>query len=326
MILGGNGVLGTQFIRHVLLTNATVSVVCVGRGVEKPPAFSLYRGIDDTRFTYHQIHIARDPSLLLDLMEKIKPAVIVNFAAQSESSASWKSSWQYFETNNVALAKIVEPLAGVSWLKRWVQISSSEVYGANAQPPTENAPFGPVSPYSASKVAADLYLLSLAKTCQFPVIIVRPSGVYGPGQGMHRIVPKAVLCALTGEKFPLEGGGTTEKLLLHAEDLARALVLIINKGQQGGVYNVGPLEGITMRNLVEMVAARTQVPFGGLVELAPNRTGQEAKYLLDSSKLAKELGWSPQINLAEGIDSVIAWEREHLDFLKTQPKKYIPRP
>lgn len=325
MILGGNGTLGSQYIRHLLLNDPDVFVVCVGRSPEKPPAFSLYRGINDARLACHQIHIAHETPRLLALMNAVKPAVIVNFAAQSESSASWKSSWQFFEMNTVALAKVVEPLVGAAWLKRWVQIGSSEVYGATATPATEVFPLVPATPYSASKAAADLYLSSLAKVMNFPAIILRPSGVYGPGQGVHRIIPKAVLYALTGQKLPLEGGGTTEKCLLHTEDLSRAVTCVVERGQTGSIYNVGPAEGVTIKTIVELIAARTNVPFDQLATLAPNRPGQEAKYLLDSSKMARELGWKPTVDMAQGIDTMIAWEKEHLEFLKKQPTQYEVR-
>lgn len=325
MILGGNGTLGSQYIRHLLQTDPDVFVVCVGRSPEKAPAYSLYRGIDDARVVYHQIHIAHETARLLELIESVRPSVIVNFAAQAESSASWKSSWQFFETNNVALAKIIEPLVGAPWLERWIHISSSEIYGATATPATEESPLGPVTPYSASKAAADLYLSSVAKVMNFPVVILRPSGVYGPGQGVYRVIPKAVLYAFTGQRLPLEGGGTTEKCLLHTDDLSRAVSLAVERAEIGAIYNVGPLQGVTIKTIIELIAERTRVPFGQLVTPAPNRPGQDTKYLLDSSKLMRELGWRPTVDMAQGIDTMIAWVKEHLEFLKQQPTRYEVR-
>lgn len=325
MILGGNGTLGSQYVRYLLENNSEVSVVSVGRSPEKPAAFSLYRGVDDQRLRYHQIHIAQETDRLLALIDAVRPSVIVNFAAQAESSASWKSSWQFFETNNVALAKIAEKLVGVAWFNRWVQIGSSEVYGATANPATEDSPLCPMTPYSASKAAADLYLLSLYKVMQFPVVVARPSGVYGPGQGVYRVIPKAVLYALTGQKLPLEGGGTTEKCLLHTDDLSRAVDALVAHGQLGRIYNVGPTEGVTIKGIVELIAEKTGIPFEQLVTKAPNRPGQDIRYLLDSSRLMRELGWRPQVTLSAGIDTMVNWVRKHLDFLKTQPTKYEVR-
>jgi len=321
MILGGNGLIGVQLTRYLLQNVPDVTVICIGRNPEKPPAYSLYRGTDASRYAYHQIHITHESEKIRELFEATHPAVVVNLAAQSESSVSWKDSWRYFETNNVALAKIVEPLIGVDSLKKWVQIGSGEVYGSLPNPATEESPMVAGSPYSASKAAADLYLLSLASVKDFPLNIIRPSSVYGPGQKSHRIVPRAVLCALTGEKFPLEGDGTTRKGYLHTDDLARAIHLVAEKGALGEIYNVGAKEGHSAREVIALVCEKTGVPLNTLVNLVPDRPGQGAQYLLNSTKMEK-LGWRPERDLSKGIDGMIVWAKEHLDFLKTQPTRY----
>src|SRR5262249_6029826 len=154
-------------------------VICVGRNSEKPPAFSLHRGIDDSRYEYHQIHVAYEPERLMDLFDSKRPEIIVNIAAQGEGAASWKHSWRFFETNAVALARMVEPLIGAApWLRKWVQVGSSEVYGSVTVPATEESPLRASSPYSASKAAADLYLLAVCRTRNFPMNIIRPSNAY----------------------------------------------------------------------------------------------------------------------------------------------------
>ena len=202
MLLGGNGTLGVQFARHLLLNSSDVNVICVGRSPEKHPAFSLQYGIDDLRYAYHQIDIAKEPQRLLELLKSAEPSFVVNFAAQSESSASWKSSWLYFETNDVALAKIVEPLIGVPWLERWIQIGSSEVYGATSQPATEEFPLVPATPYSASKAGADLYLLSLARVYDFPVTIARLLVFMDRDKACTELFPKLFFVHLLDRSFP----------------------------------------------------------------------------------------------------------------------------
>lgn len=322
LILGGNGPLGVQLTRHLLLNHPHLSVVSVGRHPERPPPFSLHHGIDDSRFEYQKIHIVHEPESLLELIQNRQPEVIVNLAAQAESSASWKNASYFFETNAVALAKIVEPLIGKPWLKKWVQISTSEIYGSLQEPANEETPIRPASPYSASKAAADLYLLSLSNAFGFPVNILRPSSVYGPGQALHRIIPKTVLCALLRRKLPLQGGGKTVKSYLHTDDLSRAITLIAEKGENGKTYHVGPNEGISIRHLVELICERAGASFEEIVELTEGRLGSDTKSLLDCSRISRELGWKPEIDLTKGIDSVIAWAKEYLSFLEKQPMTY----
>lgn len=322
LILGGNGLIGVQLTRYLLKNSSDIFVVGVGRNPEKPPAYSLHRGVDPSRYTYHQIHITHETERLRKLLETMHPDVIINLAAQSESSASWEDSWRYFETNTVALAKIVEPLRGVPWLKKWVQIGSAEVYGPVPFPAKEDSPMVPGSPYSASKAAADLYLMSLARTWSFPLNIIRPASVYGPGQKGHRLIPRAILCALTGERFPLEGSGNTRKGYLHTDDLVRAIHLVAEKGHSGEVYNAGPSQNDTAREVLELICQKMEIPFSMLVQLVPDRPGQGKQYLLDSSKIFQDLGWKPHVDLSKGIESMIVWVREYLSFLKQQPTRY----
>ncbi len=322
LILGGNGALGVQLTRHLLLQHPHLAVVSVGRNPERALPFSLHHGIDDSRFRYQQIHIVHEAEKLVQFVESCQPEVIVNLAAQAESSASWKNSFYFFETNAVALAKIVEPLIGKRWLKKWIQISTSEMYGSLQEPANEETSIRPASPYSASKAAADLYLLSLSNAFGFPVNILRPSSVYGPGQALHRLIPKAVLCALLGRKLPLQGGGKTVKSYLHTDDFSRAVTSIAEKGEIGKTYHVGPNEGVSIRHLVELICQRAGASFEKIVELTEGRLGSDTKSLLDCSRISKELGWKPEIDLIKGIDSVLAWAREYLSFLEKQPMTY----
>src|SRR5262249_21376486 len=125
---GGGGWLGIQVSRYLLTSSPLIRLIGVGRNLERPAPFSLHRGIDDSRYEYHQIHMVHQPERLHSLLEAKRPEVIVNLAAHAEESASWTSSWRYFEMNTSALARAVEPLLGVSWLRKWVQIGSASVY------------------------------------------------------------------------------------------------------------------------------------------------------------------------------------------------------
>ena len=182
-------------------------------------------GVDKhQRYTYRSLHIGSELDLLLEFLDETRPQIIVNFAAQGEGAASWRHSWRFFDTNATALVRLAEELSKRAWLKRFIQIGSSEVYGSTAVPASEASPIRPTSPYAASKVAFDLYLQAVA-TRGFPMTLLRPSNAYGPGQQLHRLIPRAVLCGLTGKRLPLQGGGYVEKSYIHSADLARAIRL-----------------------------------------------------------------------------------------------------
>ena len=325
VILGGGGWLGVQVSRYLLASLPSIRVVGVGRNPERPAPFALQRGIDDSRYEYHQVHLAHEPERVLALLEAKRPEIIVNLAAQGEEAASWSNSWRYYEVNTSALARIVEPLLAVEWLRKWVQIGTASVYGAGREPATEEFPLRPATPYAVSKAAADYHLLAVGAVRGFPVNIIRPANLYGPGQQLHRIIPKTTLCALLGRPLPLQGGGMARKFFLHAEDLARAIETVAERAEPGRIYNVGPREPVTIRALVETICQKVGEPFEQVVQLAPDRGGQDTQVTLDSSRIAAELGLRQTVDLDKGLDDTLAWVRQHLDVLKTMPTEFIFR-
>ena len=229
MVLGGGGSFGLHTSKYILEKCDPEKVIGVGRNVPKLDCFNLGIGDRDPRYSYHSYHVYYEQDLLLELMDKVKPHIIVNYAAQGEGAASWKNSWRFFETNCVALAKLTEALGKRDWLERFIHIGTSEMYGSVEKPANEDTPIKPSSPYAASKVAFDMHLLSIHKYLKFPMNVIRPSNAYGPGQQLHRVIPKAIVCGLTGEKLPLQGGGRSEKSYIHNKDVARAVVAVAAK-------------------------------------------------------------------------------------------------
>jgi dTDP-glucose 4,6-dehydratase len=212
-----------------------------------------------------------------------------------------------------------------SYLERFIQIGTSEMYGSVEHATKEDEPIKPTSPYAASKVAFDLHLVAVHKFLKFPMNIIRPSNAYCPGQLLHRVVPKAVICGLTGRKLPLQGGGRAEKSYIHARDLARAIHMVAEKAPLGTIYNAGPLKPISIRALVETVAKVLGVPFEQLCQMTEDRLGQDSRYWLDSSAIKRDLGWEPKISLEEGIKDMVEWGKKYLDQLRDWPMDYTLR-
>jgi dTDP-glucose 4,6-dehydratase len=321
VILGGNGVFGVHTAFYLLAQNETKRVVCIGRNPEKSEPFTLRLGQGDPRYCYQQIHIVFEHDRLFELLDREQPEVIINFAAQGEGAASWKYSWRYFDTNATALARITEELMKRKYLKRWIQIGTSELYGSVSRPARETDPILPTSPYAASKAAGDMHLISIAKL-KFPMNIVRPSNAYAPGQQLHRITPRAVVCGLSGQKLPLHGGGVSKKSYMHARDLAKAIHLLAQKAELGKVYNVGPPEPVAIRELVDLAAKEMGLTLEQLCQMTEPRFGEDWVYWLDSSAIEKDLGWRHEISLSEGIQEMVAWGRKYIDELASLPQTY----
>lgn len=322
-ILGGGGFVGIRLAWYLLANISDLRIVAIGRNPERSEAFAMPPRLRRGRYEYRQIHLVSQTDKVLELLESEQPSVIVNMAAQSEEAASWTHSWRFFETNTLALAKLVEPLIGRHWLSKWIQVGTAGAYEHLPGSATEDRPLHPATPYAVSKAAADLYLLSVSRVKGFPVNILRPSNLYGPGQHTHKIIPKAILCALLGRTLALHGGGLASKAYLYIDDFARAISLVAEKGPPGKVYNCGSSDSVTVRDVVHLICDKVGASFKELVQLAPARMGADSASSVDSALIAADLGWSPLISLEKGLDETIAWAKQHLDFLKTQPSEFI---
>lgn len=323
-ILGAGGSFGIHTAMYLLDNAEPKKVIGIGRNPLRPEPFSL--NIEKRKnFRYHAYHITYEMDSVLEVLDKEKPEVIINYAAQGEGAVSWKKSWRFFETNSMALAKLSEELMARDYMERFIQIGTSELYGSVDFAAKETTPIQPTSPYAASKAAFDMYLLSVQRFLKFPMNIIRPSNAYCPGQLLHRVIPKTVICGLTGKKLPLQGGGRAEKSYIHARDLARAILLVAEKAPFGTVYNAGPKDPTSIRRVVELTAQALGIPFEQLCEVTEDRLGQDSRYWLDSSAIKNDVGWEPKISWEEGLDEMVAWGRKYAEQLRDWPMDYVLR-
>jgi dTDP-glucose 4,6-dehydratase len=323
-ILGGGGSFGIHAAFYLLDNANPNKVIGIGRNPLRPEPFSL--NIESREgYEYHARHVTHEIDLLLELLDREKPEVIVNFAAQGEGAVSWKHSWRFFETNSMALSRLTEELMQRDWLEHFIQIGTSEMYGSVDRAVTEDEPIKPTSPYAASKVAYDMYLVSVSNFLKFPMTIIRPSNCYCPGQLLHRVIPKAIWAGLTGEKLPLHGGGKAEKSYMHARDLGRAIHLVAERGPKGEIFNAGPKNPTSIREVVERCAGALEIPFEQLCEVTEDRLGQDSRYWLDSSAIKNAVGWETEVSWDEGLAEMVEWGRRYLDDIRDWPTDYTLR-
>ena len=329
-ILGGGGSFGLHVARFLLEQPETELVLSIGRDLPKPKCFTLGVGDHDSRYNYRVYHLTYQHEALVRTLHDWQPAFIINFAAQGESGTSFTQSWRYFETNCVGLSRLVESLMKdkPTWLKSFIQVGTSELYGSTIKPAHENAPIYPTSPYAISKAAFDHYLLLVSHRYNFPGMILRPSNCYGEGQQLHRIIPKAFLYGLTGRKLPLHGGGKAEKSFMHSWDLANAIYKACQyTAKPGEIFNLGPAKATSIKSVVEMIAENLGMgSVGDLCEITADRAHQDLRYWLDSSRAYKWLRWKPVVTWQDGLTRIRKWVEENLDDLRKQPVEFMMRP
>ena len=211
-----------------------------------------------------------------------------------------------------AVSKICEFLSQKKYLKKFLQVGTSELYGPVSEPVNEKYQIFPTSPYAVSKLAADLHLETMFRVRKFPMNIIRPSNGYGSGQLLYRIIPKSAFLMLKGKKFPLEGGGKVKKSFMHCRDIARAIYLIIHKGKMGEIYNAGVDKPISMREIVEKVSLYLGKNFEDTVEITEGRVGEDSQYWLNSDKIFKDTGWKAEISIDDGIKETVDWVKKNM--------------
>lgn len=322
LVIGSNSFSGSDFI-DLLLETGRYDVVGVSRSPEKDAVFLPYRRHSNPPFTFHQVDCNTAGQKLLDLCDTLQPAYIVNFAAQSEVGPSWVTPWEWFQTNAVAVTRLVHALKDRAWLQRYVQISSPEVYGTCSGTVREDAPYHPSTPYAASKAAGDMSLATFAAHWQFPLVTIRATNVYGAHQQLHKIIPRSLLAIKQGRPIALHGGGHAVKSYIHIRDVSRGELAAMEQGEPGLIYHLSPDRGIAVRDLVQRICAMMGVAFAKAVTATEERLGQDAAYIIDSTRAREAFGWRPQITLEDGLAGVRRWIEAHWQVLQHAPQDYV---
>ena len=320
-VIGSNSFSGGDFI-DLLLEDPNTRVVGISRSPEKGPMFLPYHRWGGERFEFHQLDLNRHSDEILAVLDEFKPQAIVNFAAQSEVAPSWQHPEHWFQTNVVALSRLLNPLKDRTYLKKYVHISSPEVYGTCVGRVTEETPVNPSTPYAASKAAADMFLQTLVKNFDFPLVTIRATNVYGAHQQLWKIIPRSAIYLRTNQKISLHGGGTAVKSYIHIRDVSRGELLAMEQGRPGRMYHLSPDQGHAVRDVVERICKLLGRDFAASTESVGERLGQDAAYVIDSTRARQELGWRPTIGLDEGLRQVTAWVEDYWQEICTQPLEY----
>lgn len=324
-IIGSNSFSGASFIAYLLSQGQ--DVVGTSRSPEYHQCFLPYRWQPNAeQFRFFQCDLNHDLDRLMEIIDAERPGYVVNFAAQSMVAESWKNPDHWFMTNAVSTVRFHEQLRHRDFLKKYVHVTTPEVYGSTTGFIKETAPFNPSTPYAVSRAASDMSLRTFFEAYRFPVVFTRAANVYGPGQQLYRIIPRTILFIKLGRKLQLHGGGHSQRSFIHMQDVSSATWKIATDGTFGETYHISTNEIVTVRELVERICLKMGVDFSAHVEVVGERLGKDATYSLDSTKLRETLGWQDRISLDAGLDDCIAWVESNLEELKKQPFDYIHKP
>ncbi|OGW51874.1 MAG: dTDP-glucose 4,6-dehydratase [Nitrospirae bacterium RBG_19FT_COMBO_42_15] len=308
LITGGAGFIGSNFIRYILKHHKNYKVINLDKLTYAGNLENLKDIEKDKRYKFVRGDILKAKGKWL----KTRGVdAVINFAAESHVDRSIVDSSDFIQTNVVGTQILLEA-AREARIKRYIQISTDEVYGSLGKSGyfTEKTPLAPNSPYSASKAAADMLVRAYFHTHNFPGIITRCSNNYGPYQFPEKFIPLMITNALEGKPLPVYGDGLNVRDWIFVDDHCSAIDAILHKGKNGEVYNIGGNSEKRNIDVVKLILKKLighTGHIGPIIKFVPDRKGHDRRYAIDSTKIKKELGWRPKYDFDKGLDMTIDW-------------------
>ena len=308
-ITGGAGFIGSNFIFYMRRTHPEVELLCMDKLTYAGNLETLTPVMNDPKFKFVRIDIA-DRKAVYDLFAAEKPDVVVNFAAESHVDRSIENPAVFLETN-VMGTQVLLDACRIFGVKRFHQVSTDEVYGDLPldRPElffTEESPIRASSPYSASKASADLLCLAYFRTYGLPITLSRCSNNYGPYQFPEKLIPLMITNCLADKPLPVYGQGLNVRDWLYVEDHCAAIDLILQKGREGQVYNIGGHNEMRNIDIVKRIV-RALGKSEELIAYVPDRKGHDLRYAIDPTFIHKELGWLPETKFEAGLEKTVRW-------------------
>ena len=325
LVTGGAGFIGSAVVRlavarghQVVNLDALTYAACLE---------NLAPVADSPAYAFEHADI-RDRAALDRIFRDHKPDAVMHLAAESHVDRSIDAPGAFIDTNITGTYNMLEAARG-HWLGqgrperfRFHHISTDEVFGSLGPEGqfTEDTPYAPNSPYSASKAASDHLVRAWAETYGLPVVMSNCSNNYGPYHFPEKLVPVVILNALAGKDIPVYGAGENVRDWLYVEDHADALLTVLTKGAPGRSYNIGGENEARNIDLVQAICGILDEkrpknrPYSAQISFVADRPGHDARYAIDPARIANELGWRPSVTLAEGLDRTVQWYLDNEDW------------
>lgn len=318
LVTGGAGFIGGNFCQYMVEKYPYYKILTLDALTYAGNMETIKPVMGKTNFEFVKGDIT-DRDFVLKLFEKEKFDIVVNFAAESHVDRSIENPEVFLKTNVLGTQVLMDAALKIG-VKRYHQVSTDEVYGDLPLDRldlffTEETPIQTSSPYSASKAAADLLVQAYHRTFGLNMTISRCSNNYGPFHFPEKLIPLMIKKALSNEPLPVYGKGENVRDWLHVYDHCTAIDLIIHKGRNGEVYNIGGHNERTNLEVVKNILRVLKKP-ENLIKYVKDRKGHDLRYAIDPTKIETELGWKPKYNFDTGIIQTIKWNLDNQEWIQ----------
>lgn len=307
LVTGGAGFIGSHFIKYLSNTKNRDKIVCIDKLTYAGDKRNLEGYFHNIIFYENSIN----DQMINTIFQLEQPDVIVNFAAETHVDNSIRNPKSFLETDIMGLFNLVYYSIKYK-VKKFIHVSTDEVYGPVCREAFETDKLNPTSPYSASKASADLLLQSYFKTYNFPVVIVRPCNNYGPNQYIEKLIPLSIMRLLTNKKVVIHGQGREIREWIFVEDCVEAIYQVMVDGKIGEIYNIGSNDRKTNINVIDYILSilfkGEQGSLKEHVEFVNNRPGNDFRYAINSDKIESEIcDTFLKTRFKEGIKKTVGW-------------------
>ena len=308
LILGSSSFGGSSFVNFILNKN-NFEVYGTYRK-KKPNVYLTYlKNKNFKNLKSFKIDLLRDKKKLFNLIRKIKPNYIIDFASINIVNSSWNTPEIYTYTNVNSKIEIIKNLHNLSFLKKYIYISTPEIFGSSNKKIKENSKiFNPNTPYASSKLHAEFLLKNYYNSFKAPVIIARFSNFFGPGQSLNRLIPKVLFCIKNNKKFPLDGKGDSLRGYVYSYDFCNGIYQIIKKGKFGKTYHFSQKKSYSVIGVIKLICKIKNYSLKKLILFKKDRIGKDKCYKLDILNSVKILKWKNKFSLKDGIKEMIKYQ------------------
>ena len=309
LVTGAAGFIGSSFARLGISLGHSVTVLDALTYAGNLANLEPIKNAKGYRFVKGDI---RDAALVEQLLKDEQPEALVNFAAESHVDRSILDASPFVSTNIGGTQMLLDALRRAGTKTRFLQVSTDEVYGSadDKKPFTEKHYLKPSSPYAASKISADLFVLAYHHTFKMDAVITRCSNNYGPYQFPEKLIPLFTTNLFEGKKVPVYGDGMQVRDWIHCDDHSRGVFAALERGKSGEVYNLGGGNGTPNLEITKQLLKLTGRG-EEFIQYVQDRPGHDRVYLIDHSKSTRELGWNPTMSFEKGLADTVNWYREN---------------
>ena len=306
LVTGGAGFIGSNYINYILNERDDFLIINLDKLTYAGNLENLKSSQAKKNYHFVRGDIANS-DLVNFIFEKFKIKYVVNFAAESHVDRSISGSEIFFRTNVIGTNVLLETARKFE-VEKFLQVSTDEVYGSLGKEGlfSENTPLSPNSPYASSKAAADMMALAFHHTFGMPVVVTRCSNNYGPFQFPEKLIPLMIINSLNNKKLPVYGDGLNVRDWIYVIDHNKAINLVLEKGKVGEIYNIGASNELPNIEIVKLILKYLHKS-EDLIQFVKDRPGHDRRYAIDSTKIKKELGWTPEFSFEKAIEKTIDW-------------------